>query len=359
MLGRHNLRQRIDDALAVASPLALAQATDTHIAHCSPDDLRTLIKNSVLRMEPAELEQLGLYVDPGDEDDVVADRFSAFLQHNPRAIAALDPHAVIGILTELGEVAPVEHPQRKLSAQIWGVVAVALVLVVLPLGAQYAHQLSWIQRLDALAPAPIVPFVQRIALRRAPSRPSHAHHVHPRVHAAPRTVHVAQHRTLVPVPHAVAYRPRHVSSAPPVAWKFDRQNNPYFNRLRWKHPYVTDAAFDGDRARVSVHQYLHALVVGNLGEALGHLGLPRTAATTAISELPIVRRNTRVTIVGSKRVKGGAEDVQADIVTGTREYYEVFHVTKDGPAIRIADRYYIPVNRPAVVAERSLIKRRH
>jgi hypothetical protein len=173
--------------------------------------------------------------------------------------------------------------------------------------------------------------------------------------------HIARRAPKIRKPRFVAKRsairkpqrlmPRHRA----VAWKFAPANNPYFNRSRWRHPYEADASLFGQRARLVVSAYLHAIVAGDLGSALEHLGMPHTADTSAIAELPIVTRRTMVAIVGSKP-SGGKEEVSADIVTDGREYYEVFYVTQDGPATRITDRYYIPVNRRAQVAMRSLVQ---
>lgn len=123
-------------------------------------------------------------------------------------------------------------------------------------------------------------------------------------------------------------------------------------RRRVYHELFADSSTFGARARLSVRSYLRALIAGNIPLALEHLGLPRYAGTGAISELPILASGTNVAILGSKPSAGG-EQVQADIVTAGREYYEVFYVVKDGPAVRITNRYYIPVNRRAEVASRA------
>jgi hypothetical protein len=87
--------------------------------------------------------------------------------------------------------------------------------------------------------------------------------------------------------------------------------------------------------------------------------MPATADRSALAELAIVSRRTRVAILGSKPQARGMEQVQADIVTDGREYFEVFNIVRDGPAIRITGRYYIPVNHRAQVALRSLEQRTH
>lgn len=360
MVARRSVRRRIDDALAVASPLALAQAMDAHICSRSTDDLRGLIERSAKRMDAGDRKQLELYLNPNDPDDLLGHRFSAFLRQNPRAIATLDPDAAGAILAELGEIPHVPHVRRRLSAPTLAFVGLVLAIAVLPLAAQYAHQRGLLQGLtDPLAPPPVVtPFVERVSAHtmrkpvtvrpahRAPRRVAH-HTVNAR---KPR--YVARHTIVRRTPRRVAPR------AGAVAWKFDPANNPYFNRARWRHPFLADSSQFGQRARLSVRSYLHAIVAGDLGSALEHLGMPRSADTNAIAELPIISRRTMVAIVGSKP-SGDKEQVAADIVTDGREYYEVFYVAHDGPAERITDRYYIPVNRRAQVALRSLIQNPH
>ncbi|HET9095856.1 MAG TPA: hypothetical protein VFN37_04290 [Candidatus Baltobacteraceae bacterium] len=358
MVSRRSVRRRIDDALAVVSPLALAEAVDAHICSRSTEDLRGLVGRSAKRMDGGDRRQLELYLNLDDADDLLGHRFSAFLRQNPRAIAALDPDAVRAILAELGEIPPVEHFTRRLPARTTAFVALVLAVSLLPLAAQYAHQRGLLQGLtDPLAaPAVITPFVERVSARTV--TPKVKKYAHPR-HVPRVAVHAAKRpkRRLI----AQRDRPRAVHVHHParaVAWKFAPVNNPYFNRARWHHPYFSDNSLFGERARVSVRSYLHAIAAGNLAAALAHLGMPAGADTSAIAELPIVTRSTRIAIVGSKPA-GEREEVQADITTGGQEYYEVFYVARDGPATRIAERYYIPVNRRAQVAVRSFVQNSH
>lgn len=360
MFARRSIRRRIDDALAVASPLALAESMDAHICSRSTGDLRGLIERSAKRMDAGERKQLELYLNLDDPDDLLGHRFSAFLRQNPRAIAALDPDAADAILVELGEIPAVHHATRRLPAHTVALVALVLVVALLPLAAQYAHQRGMLQGLtDPLAAPPaIVPFVERLSAKQ-PARPvkqsTPLHFAPPRVaHRAVKSHkprYVAQHRPIRKPHHLL---PRHRA----VAWKFDPVNNPYFNRARWSHPYQADPSLFGQRARTIVSSYLHALVAGDLRSALHHLGMPATADTNVIAELPIVTRRTTIEIVASKP-SGRFEQVSADIVTDGREYYEVFYIAHDGPAARIMDRYYIPVNHSAQVAMRSLVQNSH
>lgn len=356
MIARRNVRRRIEDALAVASPLALAEAMDAHICSRSFEDLRGLIERSVKRMDSGDRRQLELYLNVDDADDLLGHRFSAFLRQNPRAIAALDSDAADAILCELGELPRVSHPVRRLSAASTAFVALVLMVALLPLAAQYAHQRGLLQGLtDPLAPPPVItPFVQRVSARTV-SKPPRSH---VRSHHVPR---IAHHVTRTH-PRFIARRPKapkaHVRQRARIAWKFAPSNNPYFNRSRWRHPYLADSTLFGQRARMKVQSYLRAIADGNLSAALAHLGMPANADTAAISELPIISRRTTVAILGSK-ADGDREQVQADIATDGREYYEVFYVAHDGPATRIVDRYYIPVNHRAQVALHSLVENTH
>jgi len=347
MFARRRDRRRLDDALAVASPLALAEAMEAHISGRSAQDVRALITSSVKRMEPADRRQLDLYLDPASKDDLLGHRFSAFLRQNPRALAALDPDLLDAILGELGQLPEVERTRRRIPARSAGLAALALAVAVLPLAAQYAHQRGLLQGLNSSTePPPIAPFVQLLAARPIPEH--HALRMHP-AHHTPAQKRVIAHRRRHALPkRAIAYaapHPRH--HAVPV------------HRRTWWRGYVADASRFGARARLTVQGYLRAIVDGNLAAAFAHLGMPPNADTSALAELAIVTRGTRVAILGSKPQARGTEQVQADIVTGRREYYEVFYVVHDGPAVRISDRYYIPVKHGAQVAMRSLVQRTH
>lgn len=353
MLARRKMRRRIDDALATASPLAIADAMDSHISGRSCDELRGMIERSLKRMDAGDQAQLQLYLNPEDPDDLLGYRFSAFLRQNPRAIAALDPQAVDTILGELGEIPRVNHPVRRLPARTLGIVVLVIAVALLPLAAQYAHQRGLLEGLtEPLLPPPIVPFVQRIGVHHPAPKPVHRPHAVAHHSIAHRRI-VAHHPA--PVRHrrrVVAFKPR-AHRPVQVAWKFDRRNNPYFNPKRWRHPYVADESPFGTKARWSVRAYLTALIEGNLSAALVRLGMPPNGNTNALAELPIITRGTNASIVGSKPQADGKEQVQADIVTGGREYYAVFWVARDGPAIRIVDHYYIPVSRVATRATRT------
>lgn len=349
-----NLRRRVDDALATASPLALADSMDAHISSRSSEDVRGLIERSLKRMDSGDRAQLALYVNLDDPDDLIGHRFSAFLRQNPRAIAALDREDIDSILGELGDLPAVPHPVRRLPPRTLALAIAAVALAILPLAAQYVHQRGLISGLsEPVLPPPIVPFVQAVAPRPVPARKSE-HHRAPGI--AHRAVHhrtiALRHARLRPH-HAVALAP-HVRKRNQIAWKFDRRNNPYFNPVRWRHPYVADVTPFGMRARLSVRSYLHALIAGNLSAALVHLGMPPSADTTALAELPIISRSTTVAIVGSKPQPDGSEQVQADITTSGREYFAIFGVQHDGPATRIFAHYYIPVNRSAQIAARAI-----
>jgi hypothetical protein len=355
MFAARNLRRRIEDALSTASPLALADAMDAHICNRSTEDLHGMVERSRKRMDAAQRQQLDLYIQSDDADDLLGHRFSAFLRQNPRALVSLDADAVDAILFDLGSLPPVERAHRRLPAATVALILLIFAVAFLPLAAQYVHQRGLLNGLsDPLMPAAIAPFVETIA--------EHVPNMH-RVHrAAPAVNHRATRRVTRRVARLRQYRrvalhhayARNRRRYRPLAagWKFDRSNNPYFNRARWHHPYLADRSLFGARARLTVHGYLDAVVAGNLRQALRHLGLPADGNTNAITELPIVTRGTSVAILGSTPQIDGREKVQADIVTRGREYFETFYVEQDGAATRIADRYYIPVNRRAEIAAR-------
>lgn len=335
MLSGRNLRRRMQDALATASPLALAEAMDAQICSRSAADLREVIERSRKRMDAGERSQLDLYVKPGDGDDLLGHRFSAFLRQNPRAIASLDDDAIDAILRELGEVGHVDRSRRRLPAAVSGLLALLLAVAILPLAAQYAHQRGLLAGLtDPLLQPAVAPFVERIALARPKAPVRHAVHQG----SAVRVHHIARRAQL---------RKRVVAVVPHAHVRAHVHTHPHVRRT-----FIADASTFGTRARLSVRSYLHALIAGNIPLALEHLGLPRGAGTNGLAELSIVAPGTSVAIVGSKALAAG-EQVQAEIVTAGREYFEVFYVVKDGPAVRITNRYYIPVNRRAEVASRA------
>ena len=351
MLARRKLRRRIDDALATVSPLALAEAMEAHVCSREYDDLRGMIERCAKRMDSGDRAQLDLYVNLTQPDDLLGHRFCAFLRQNPRAIASLDPESIDAILVELGEVPHVERTVRRLSSSAAAMVGLVLAVAILPLAAQYAHQRGLLQGLsDPIMPPPIVPFVEQVRPRPVLAA-TPAHRARRIAHHAARHRAIARRRYSTPLHRALAMHPPLRHALPP-AWKFDPSNNPYFNRARWHHPYVADSTLFGQRARVSVQSYLHAIVRGNLSAALVHLGLPPNGNTNALAELPIMRRSSMFAIVGSKPQADGREQVQASIVTGKREYFAIFSVERDGPATRIVDHYFIPVNKSAQVAQR-------
>ncbi len=368
MLAARKRRRRVDDALAVASPVALTEAMDELICGRSIEDVRALIARSAKRMDPGDRAQLQFYLNPDESDDLLGHRFSAFLRQNPRAFTALDADAIEAILAQVGEMPEVQRTTRRLPAPTAALVALAVVVTMLPLAAEYAHQRGLLQGLtDPISPPPIIaPFVQRIILHRASAPPPRKirqtpsgvvaqHYAHPR-RAIAQHPHKLRHRRHAAL--AMRRRPRRLHHAA-VAWKFDRGNNPYFTPLRWRHPYEADDSPFGERARLSVRSYLHAIVDGNFAAALMNLGMSPAADTKALAEMPIVARSTRIAILGSKAQPDGREQVQAQIVTDNREYYAVFSVAEDGAAVRIVDHYFIPVNHSAQVAFRSLKQNPH
>jgi hypothetical protein len=340
MLARHRLQRRIDGALAAASPLDLAQAIDAHICALGADEVHALLERSVKRMDPAERRQLELYLDPRGPDDLFAHRFSAFLRQNPRSLAALDQPAIDAILERVGELPRGTPARRALPGRVAAVAALVVCVTFLPLAAQYTHQRGILEGLtDPVIVNPLPAVFHRAAspVKHRPPPPA----PHAALRAVPSPVmrvaeprHVAAVRRLRAAPR----ERRRIAAAP---WKYDRRDYAYFNH-RAGERYAGDSL--ALRSQTVVRSYLQAVIDGNLKQALKHLGMPATADVRAIAELPIISRASRVAIVGSRPQSGGNTRVEADIQTGGHEYFEVFTVTRDGPAVRIADHYYIPVN---------------
>jgi len=358
------MRRRIDSALAAASPLALAEAMDAHIGALPLAELRALIERSAARMDAAHQQQLAMYVRLEEPDELLAHRFSAFLRHNPRALAALDPDAVDAILADFGQPAP-QH-RRVLPPRLAAIVGLAIAVALLPLAAQYVHQKGLLEGLaEPVLTPPVAQFVQRIMPHHV-ARPAHAARARRVLQNAPKHAAPIAHRAARPLHARNRHIARHVGRRPHrrIAWKFSPENNPYFNRLRWRHPFVDmharRAAFVAfaERAKLSVRSYLRDVIAGNYGAAFAHLGMRADSNPGAIAELPIVSRRSIVWIAGTRARANGVR-VRAVIRTGGREYYEFFDVARDGPAVRILDRYYVPANRRAQVALRSLVQNTH
>jgi hypothetical protein len=409
MLARRTGRRRVNDALAVVSPLAFADAVETYVTTLPGDDLRALVQRSVKRMDPSERMQFALFlghdVAPGGIDemfsgatmraeevqrlvdactDFLPNRFAAFLRENPRAVPALGDDAVNGILATLplprsGVRALPAGERRRVPLQGVFVFAFALLIAVVPLAAQYIRQRGMVGETVNPPVLPVLPATRVVArdaktppqktVRSRTLRAAIVRSAHPK-HATPKRV-VA----LAPVQaekreHAAA--PKHVThrAALRVAsvWKFDPRYNPYFNHHARFAPIAhteraaaaparsTMSSFEA-RARLVVSSYLGAVIAGDTPRALKHLGLPLGSDPKAISESSIVSRGTRANIVAVKPGDDGTTHVQVDIVGRRGEYFEVFSVTPDGPAVRIKDRFYIPVNRTAEEISARLLAR--
>ncbi len=400
MLPRRIGRRRINEALAVVSPLGFADAVESYVTGLPIDDVRTLVQRSIKRMDSSERMQfaffLGHDVASGRADDVFSNptmraeevqrlvdscddflpnRFAAFLRENPRALPALPDDALTGILATLPvtqsdpQALPLGEQRRRIQLQGVLVFGLAVLIAVVPLIAQYMRQRSMVAESVNPVIVPMLPAAKILA---------HGAKAPPRKASQPYT----SHRTIARQPHVTHVAPKHAVAFAPVlvkrharvatrlharhriatrvasVWKFDRRYNPYFNRrARVTHVAAAPAAaapaaapamspFEA-RARLVVNAYLGAVIAGNTPRALEHLGLPAGADPKAISESSIVSRDTRANIVAVKPGDDGTTHVQVDIVGRRGEYFEVFSVAPDGPAVRIKDRFYIPVNRTA------------
>lgn len=403
-------------ALGAVSPLAFADAVERYITTLAPDEVHALASRSIKRFDNAERVQFAMFLGyesrPGGLEDPVAggsigakelqhlidacddflpNRFAAFLRENRRAIPALGEDALKRILATLPEAqfdessTPADVPNRRIPAPIAALVALTVLVAVAPLVAQYAHQRGMIagpadiflapqaQPQPQRQPHPVRVAVQPKAQPVQIAPPHTARRAHEQ-QPAPRA-NVAHAQTRVTRRRVAVQKTRH-NTRPPVrvanAWKFDRSQNPYFTR-KWHGESIAyaapraralstpaaESAFEG-RARLIVASYLDAVISGNTGRALRHLGMPAATDPKAISESPIVSRDARAEIVGVKPAENGQVRVQVDINGKRGEYFEVFSVQPDGRAARIADRYFIPVNRTAEeVSARLLAKTTH
>jgi hypothetical protein len=396
MLARRTGRRRVNEALAVVSPLAFADAVEAYVTTLPSDELRTLVSRSVKRMDNCERMQFALFLGhdaaPGGSDtlftgpamrveeverlvesctDFLPNRFAAFLRENPRAVPALGDDAVGEILATLplteSEQTALTGGEQPRRVPLRGVLvfALALMIAVVPLAAQYLRQRSIMA--ETVNPAvPMLPAHSVVAHepKTPPQRPVR-HTLHRSIARSPRPAHAAPKHVVAlapsrphasasrPVRKIVTNRPRHVASV----WKFDPRYNPYFNHRGFTRYSAVAAApsppskpsmsaFES-RARLVVNSYLSAVIAGDTPRALAHLGMPSGTDPKAITESAIVSRGTRANIVAVKPGEDGTTHVQVDIVGRRGEYFEVFSVAPDGPAVRIKDRFYIPVNRTA------------
>ena len=405
MMPRRTGRRRVNEALAVVSPLAFADAVEAYVTGLPNDDVRTLVQRSIKRMDSSERLQFAFFLGHDvasaagaddvfsrptvraeevqrlvdSSDDFLPNRFAAFLRENPRAMPALPDEALGDILAALpltqSEAQALSEAAQPRRIPLRGVLvfALAVLIAVVPLAAQYIRQRGMMAETVNPPVVPMLPSMQAVGhgAKTPPQKASYAR---------------AAHRTIAQKPHVPNAVPKHVVAFAPArihhharvastegsthqkvrrvakAWKFDPQYNPYFNHKGFaraahvaaasprlaptKQPASPMSPFEA-RARLVVSSYLSAVIAGNTPRALKHLGLPAGADPKAISESNIVSRDARANIVAVKPGDDGTTHVQVDIVGRRGEYFEVFSVLPDGPAVRIKDRFYIPVNRTA------------
>ncbi len=384
-------------------PLGFAHSVDSYLESLPEEELRALVFRSVKRLDGAHRTQLALFLGhdfsahPLDEVggsslndqqlrafiescSLLRERYAAFLRENPRAIRALGKTTAARMMgAEDGAGYAEERVPLYRRIPLKGSALIALVLIVafLPLAAQYVHQrgiiagLSEISIVPPIGPGPAsavrvpakaapqrVVTIPAIPVRHAPAPAHHArarpvvfHHRHPR--------HIAVHS-----------RVRHMRVA--SVWKFDPQYNAYFTHnwrggglprasapragarrtVSYAGSYAND--FSG-RASLVVTSYLDAVIRGNTKSALEHLGLPDNASVRNVRESPIVSRDMRARVISVKPDSSGVTRVEVELMGPTGEYFEVFSVARDGGAVRITDRYYIPVNRTAEERAASLL----
>ena len=332
-------------ALAVVDPLAFADSVESYFAALPIDEVRRLAQHAVQRMSSAERAQFALYVDEQSlakkRDDLLPRRLVAFFRENPRSVESLGSDALDRIFAPLETVEVSSAPKHELNWQAVGLAILVLIVAFVPLAAQYARQRGLVQ---GLADATMVPPLAIARVIAPPPKP--LRHVAQR-RAKPARMHVALHPRRVALIHRM--RPlrarRHAvlrvrrSQGIAAVWKFDRRNYRYFNRP------PKPVNFFQERARLAVQSYLDAVIAGNTRSALQHLGLPPDANLVNLSEVPIIARNSSARVVAVKPQANGNTQVEAAISGRRGKYLEVFYVAADGPALRITDRYYVPVGR--------------
>ena len=388
-------------------PVAFEKSLDSYLESQSNEEIRALVLRSIKQLDGAHRAQLALFLgldvtgDPItevggsaiDEQELrtfiascalLRERFGAFLRDNPRAIRALGKNVSNRILGP-SEYTPVAF-FRRLPPKAAAAMVLALIVTFVPLAAQYEHQRGMSAGPYDLSGAPPVAAVARPLVhhpaRTADSHPVRAHAV---LASAPLPIQrqIAMHVRVAHRTHVQRMRDSRVASRSRTHsvhhtyvannWKFDRRFNPYFNRAAWHVRFVANrqprmhsnapaplpTGFEG-RATLIVTSYLNAVIAGDTPSALHHLGLPATAPQSNLSESPIITRDSRAHVVSVDAQPDGRAKVEVDIYGRAGEYFEVFYVAHDGPAVRIMDRYYIPVNRTAEErAARSLAKDGH
>jgi hypothetical protein len=332
-------------------------------------ELRAKVLRAIRHMDAAQRAQLALFLgfdiarDPIDEVGAAGDERSlrAFVESCPNLGERFDAF----VRENPGVMERVESRRRGLLIQPLLIAAAALTLAVLPLAAQYTRQRMLV---DGTANAIVMPAYHVAAAQVYPQRPRRVHRTlrvrkryvarHPRAHARPRvafalrTKHTARRASGRHVPQ------RRLKQL--AFWKFDPHNNPYVYRRAIRPRTAARRAFApaaapvrtlDSRARLIVYGYLDALISGNSQLALRHLGMPGTA-NAALTEASIVNRNTTARVIAVRPQPQGAR-VDAEIDGPLGDYRETFDVVPDGPALRIAGRFYIPLN--GVARRRSMI----
>jgi len=338
--------RRYSRTLTAADGSTLADSIESYLGNLSVEEARDVVRRYSSALPYAERTQLELYVRPAqleNGDTLIARRFIAFLRSHPHAAEYLDEGALEPTALPLEPLSRPERRRPNWSAVGLGVLA--FLVAVTPLAAQYAHQRGVLSGLIDSPPAPIVPAAraQEAAIvpqlhRVLPAKPA----LHPHPAARTQRANFAARQHQLPLKHRIVARPHRAhhrfASPPRIAsmWKFDRRNYRYFS---------PEARTLSQRARLEVQSYLNAVIAGNTRSALQHLGLPPDANLVNLSEVPIISHGARARVVWVKPQPNGQTQVDADIRGRKGEYFEVFYVAADGPAVRITDRYYIPVSK--------------
>ena len=317
----------------------------------SDDQVRVQVLRDVKRMDGAHRAQLALFLghdisrDPIDEVGrggveaqferlietcpLLRERYAAFLHENPSALEE--------------KSAPPASGRR--GWRPFAIAAAALAFAVVPLAAQYAHQVGMV---DGPAQAFIAPFISAGQPHKAAA--ASVNHSQPKKrpanHAAQRVA--AQHSAPAPAASRPAKRAAARSRAPVAKhrkqyrvgshWKFAPESNPYFTK-RWNVlPRARGIAAGFAAPNETSVQGAARTVTAYLTDVI-HGNLPRAPEAGIVSAMTVVR------VLSVKPAPGGRTKVDVALGGPRGQYFEVFYVARENN--RIVDQYYIPLNRTA------------
>jgi hypothetical protein len=105
------------------------------------------------------------------------------------------------------------------------------------------------------------------------------------------------------------------------------------------------------RARLTVASYLSSLHRRDNRSALVRLGLSPDAATSNLPEAAVLAASDgRFRIVDASPRDSGAAKVDVEIHSAGQQYFGVYTVSENGPAVQITNHTMIPISGPGQVA---------